>query len=122
MKLLVFIKDSAFGLVVIVWGLILLFSTEIAKEMSLTLLFLTFTPASLGVLFVVVGLLHLLSKHSASLYFMAFANISIALVFLLAMLTHLFVSVYAIAWIAFAGICLNLMINAFLIVKSNENI
>jgi hypothetical protein len=116
-KFLVLAKNSTFGLVVILWGLVLLISTEIVKETSLSLWFLTFTPATLGWLFIAVGVVYVFSKCWTHPYFAAFANISIASIFLLAMLTHLFASLYAIAWIAFAGICLNQIINAILLIN-----
>lgn len=112
-------KNALFGIVVMVWGIAIMLSTHLHSELTLQLLFINFTAPQLGAFFLVAGIMHIVSKIFPDKYFAALANIMLAFVFLLAMLTHLFVSVYLIAWIAFAGITLNLVINAFLILKGD---
>lgn len=114
------IKNALFGIVVVIWGVALIVSTNLHSELTLQLLYLTFTAPALGGFFIAAGLMHIVSKCYPEKFFAAFANLMLALVFMLAMLTHLFASVYVIAWVAFAGICLNLLINAFLILKDDE--
>lgn len=108
-------KDSMFGIVVILWGVAMIVSPALLIEPTLHLLFLTFSQLTLGYFFVAAGVMHVSSKVFPARQYGAISNVLIALVFLLTMLTHLFASVYLIAWVAFAGITISLLINAFLL-------
>lgn len=110
-------KGSIFGLVVTLWGIALMTLPQLTSEATLELLFMTFSQPTLGIFFVSVGVLHITTRFFANKYYSAIANLLIAAVFLSAMLTHLYASVYVIAWVAFAGITMNLVINAFQILR-----
>ena len=115
--LLLTLKNSIFGIVVIVWGAVMALSPSAAAQSTLVLLHVPFTEPVLGLIFIAIGLFHVISKCYQGRVMAAFANITIAAVFLLVSLTHLYYSVYAIAWIAFAGIVLNLVLNAISLIR-----
>lgn len=110
-------KGSIFGLVVALWGIALMSVPQLTTEATLELLFIAFSQQTLGIFFVTVGVMHILTRCFANKYYSALANLLIAGVFVSAMLTHLYASVYVIAWVTFAGITINLVINAFQILR-----
>lgn len=116
-QFLIHIKNSLFGLVAIGWGFFLLLYPELINEPTFELLLVTVAPGNLGAFFIVVGVLHVISRMPEIREIESGANIALAFVFLLAMLTNLYASFFALAWLAIAGICLNLVINAYLLMK-----
>lgn len=113
-------KDSMFGIIVVIWGFVLLCTKAMTVELTLTLLAVTFSQTVLGFMFIGIGALYILAKFLNINPISALANILISFIFLIVMLTHLFASVYAIAWIAFAGIVIHQAINAYLILKGTK--
>ena len=116
-QFLIFLKNSLFGLVAMGWGFFLLLYPAIISEPTFELLFISVAPTNLGAFFIIVGLLHVLARMTEQREVESGANIALAFVFLLALLANLYASVTALAWIAIAGICLNLVINAYLLMK-----
>lgn len=110
----VFLKNAMFGIVVVIWGLVIYSVPALMTEPTLQLLFISFTPGSLGIFFITAGILQIASVYWEFPTFGAFANILVAAAFLLVLFTSLYASVYMIVWVALAGIVLNRLINAFL--------
>lgn len=117
MKPLIYLKEILFGLVTILYGSFVLFSAENAVFTFFNLLLLTIPANVLGVFFISIGVIHCLSRLSKNPLILASANILLAFVFLLIMLSQLYISLYAIAWLAFAAITLNQVINAYIYIK-----
>jgi len=115
---LVNFKNTLFGLVSLLWGIFFLFSAQVSAEAAFSLLYFTYSPLFLGILCVTVGITHITSRFISNPLFTAAANILLAFVYLIVLLSHLYASFYALAWIAFAAIVLNHVINAYLIIKS----
>lgn len=114
------LKNAIFGIVVAVWGVVLLTTPALNTDVSLELLRITFSQPIIGLFFMAVGLLHVFTKVTDHPILSASANVLIAFVFVTVMLTHLFASVYMIAWIAFGGLTIHQIINAFLILKGRQ--
>lgn len=108
------VKNSIFGVVVVIWGLSLIFIDNLINEATLHLLFITFTEPELGLFFIFCGMTHIIAKFSENRYFNGVANILLASIFCMLMLTHLYNGIFVIAWIGFAGISLNLVLNAII--------
>ncbi len=114
------LKNAIFGIIVAIWGVVLISTPALTTDVSLELLRITFTQPILGLFFMAVGLLHVYTKVTDIPLLSAAANVLIAFVFCTVMLTHLFASVYMIAWIAFGGLTVHQVINAFLILKGRQ--
>lgn len=117
MRFLVHFKNSLFGLVSVIWGLFFFFSLDVSREVTFNLLFYSFSPAELGVMCISIGLVHIASKFFGTELTAAVANVLLAFVYLLVLLSHLYASFYTLAWIAFAAIVLNQVINAYLLMN-----
>lgn len=107
-------KNCIFGLVVVLWGLSLLF---FPAPGSFELLLSTTNHMLLVLGFIGTGILHIATRLIDCGDLASIANVFLALVYIAVALTHLFVGVTMIAWIAFAGIAVNLLINAYLMLK-----
>ena len=117
MNFLIHFKNSLFGLVSVIWGFFFLVSAEVGREVTFNLLLYSFSPVELGLVCIAVGLIHIVSKFYFNELTAAFANILLAFIYLAVLLSHLYASFYALAWIAFAAIVLNQIINAYLLMK-----
>lgn len=119
MGLLTYLKDVLFGIVTILYGSFVLFLTENAVFTFFNLLLLSIPPHVLGCFFITIGIIHCLSRLSSNPVILAAANVMLAFVFLLIMLSQIYISLYAIAWLAFAAISLNQVINAYLYIRGS---
>ena len=114
------IKNSVFGLIVIVWGIFMFMFPEMNQDASMKLIELTFSKELIAALFTVSGIAYTFSKFIDNKRLSSYMNILIAFIFMTVMLTHLYASFYMIAWIAFCGIVIHQTINAFLIRTGND--
>lgn len=113
-------KNSVFGIIVVIWGILMFLFPEINQDASMHLMELTFSKEVVAGLFTVSGAAYIFSKFVNGRRLSAYMNILIAFIFMTVMLTHLYASFFMIAWIAFGGIVIHQTINAFLIRTGND--
>ena len=112
------IKACIFGSVILVWGILILYAPHLLLGVpTLSLWFQTLDPFWLGTFFTFAGGSNIISKCNHFVFLAAFTNVLVAFSFFLMTLAHLYMGVFFISWIAFAGITLNLLINAYLIIS-----
>lgn len=115
MNLLVNFKNSIFGAVTILWGIMIFFFKEYMVKVPHELMFATITPDLLMWIFIGVGAFHIFTRFYHNDTLVIVANVLLALMYLLVALTVVHTSFYGFAWIALAGIIINQLLNAYLI-------
>lgn len=115
MKLLIILKNSIFGLVAIIWGIMIFFWEEYLIKAPHELLFTIINPKFGIFLFVLIGIFHIITRFCHNNTLVIVANILLAFTYMLVALTMVYASFYGFAWIALGGIIANQLLNAYLI-------
>lgn len=115
MKYLVVLKNSLFGIVSIVWGIMIFAYSDLMVRAPHELIFTAIAPDLLAWLFIAVGVFHILTRLCHNDTLVIVANVLLAFMYLLVAITLVYTSFYGFAWVALAGIILNQLINAYLI-------